>query len=221
MVRLSIASLTALLVAACANAPQPSPITSSISQQAAPIVAMPAAAQSVDDPDAAKAQTDLSSAISAADSVAVQAGTTVKGGPHDPNIVLEGPFISVDGKLDGTHYALRAFVPAANRATVKAVQFVIATYSKDWRHYHSAYHYGRTLPTVRISQEVISCVGGCLLSESVGITISMDDLKAAANGKGFSVKLAGKAGEVTVDAPAPYFAGFLAKLNQQRQGGKA
>jgi hypothetical protein len=87
--------------------------------------------------------------------------------------------------------------------------------SERWMNLHSAFSYGRKLETVTISKTVGSCRGGCTVYETVGISLSLRDLEDGAAGKGVAVKVAGRSGEVTIDVPATYVAGFLKRVQDQ------
>lgn len=124
---------------------------------------------------------------------------------------VEGPLIFHDKNLFGKRYAIRYVETSGGQSFYQIYTITPAT---EWMFLDQAYAGGKELETVVIKRSVDSCSGGlgCDLSETVGVTLTEDQMRQAA-ANGFSFKLAGRSGSAVYTIPAPYFSAVYKAVN--------
>lgn len=146
--------------------------------------------------------------VSPTDTAAVSAATTTQQNSHTGMTNIEGPVIMPQGTLLGDKYMLRSWVAPKNPAMNDRFQIQASAYVRGWQFFEQAYADGKALDTVVIDRSVISCHGGCSMTETIGINLTKADVEKYAQ-SGLSFQVSGKRGNVTMFIPAGYFAGVL------------
>lgn len=146
--------------------------------------------------------------IAPTDAAAVSAASTVQRNQHTGMTNVEGPIIMPQGTLLGDKYLLRSWVAPQNPAMNDRFQIQVSAYMSEWKFLSQAYANGQPLDTTRIDQSVISCAGGCSMTETVGINLTKADVERFAQ-SGLSFQISGQRGNVTMSIPAGYFGGVL------------
>lgn len=143
-----------------------------------------------------------------ADTAAVATAAKVDRNQHTGVVTIENPLIMVNGTLLGDKYLIRSWIDPRSPALHNRFQIQVSAYTNGWKFLEQAYANGKPLDTLVIDRSVISCSGGCSMSEIVGINLTKADVEQFAV-SGLSFQISGQRGNVTMTIPAGYFAGAL------------
>jgi hypothetical protein len=151
----------------------------------------------------------LTACVSANDPVAVAKGTNTSFNPHTGLTTTSGAPSPINGNILEGMYNIRT-IKGTDGHSVH--QIYLAVSSDGWMFLHSAHAYGKPLNFLAIDRAVGYCSKyGCSVTETVGITMSEDELRQLAL-SGFIFQLSGQRGSRVVTIPATYFQGYLSKL---------
>ena len=139
---------------------------------------------------------------------------TVESFDHFTKLVSHrGPDIAM---LPSNSLYLRSWKSADGGSTYQI--YVRHSYHGKWRFYEAAYDIqGRSLEFTKIDRQVGYCGGysGCNLIETFGIGVDLAYLKSASTSPtGITFKSIGQSGEIVLNIPASYVAGFLERQSR-------
>lgn len=146
--------------------------------------------------------------IQPTDAASVSVAATIQRNPHTGMTNVEGPVIMPQGTLLGDKYMLRSWVAPQNPAMHDRFQIQVSAYVREWKFLSQAYADGKALDTTLIDRSVVSCAGGCSMTETVGINLTKADVERYAS-SGLSFQISGQRGNLTMFIPGGYFAGVL------------
>lgn len=127
---------------------------------------------------------------------------------------VRGPLIFVDGFVLNDGYS--AFITKKADGS-KFVGMFFAVKLKDWAHLEAAYSGGKKYPLGKINQKVDSCgAAGCRMTETVGLNLTMSQLRQLSKGDAFNVKLVGATGSRAFSIPSAYFQALLKKAEETK-----
>ena len=156
--------------------------------------------------------------VAPTDAATVSASTTVQRNTHTGMTNIEGPVIMPQGTLLGDRYMLRSWVAPNNPAMNDRFQIQASAYVSEWKFLEHAYANGQALDTTVIDRSVISCRGGCSMTETIGINLTKADVEKYAQ-SGLSFQVSGKRGNMTMFIPGGYFAGVLQAHERAKTAG--
>ncbi len=146
----------------------------------------------------------------------IAAHVTVTQDQYDGVWKARAPRIIVWHSFDVTSYKLRGWSRDRGFGPGAFAQLYVETDLDEWLYLKRAHSAGVAYDVRRIDREVDRCSdSGCQYNETVGIDMSVDQLRAVAAGPGFDVRLSGRNGSVTFFVPSAYFQGFLIGIGQR------
>ena len=140
--------------------------------------------------------------------------------PHEGTIEIRGPRIGISMfKNDNgwATYFLRSFASSTKGYSEDSVvQIYVAVNRYGWAFFNTAYSAGKRYQTTQINRSVINCSAGCLVLESVGVDLTVNQLKREILKKpSFVFKLSGNRGDFVVEVPSAYLQAFVDKLENK------
>ena len=149
--------------------------------------------------------------VNPADSAEVAARIKIEHDSYDGSWEARGPMINGRRVLGDRHqYLLRTFAGDRQFNLLPKVQLYVIAHMDEWRYLNQAHSAGIAYDVTRIDREVKHCEDGdCGVTETIGIGMSIEQLRAVAAGPGFDVRLSGRKGYIVMFVPAAYFQGFL------------
>lgn len=156
-----------------------------------------------------------SAAVNPANPQAVYSATKVDFDPQENKTTISAPMIFAGDFVMNDAYS--AFIDIKANGSKSGGVFFAARFT-DWAYLDTAYSEGKKYPLKKINQEVETCSGGnCLLTEGVGLDLSMNQIRQLGKKNVFSVKLVGRAGYRVFNIPGAYFQGLLKKLEETKK----
>ena len=147
------------------------------------------------------------------DSITVDANTKKIYDRHTKTWNVEAPVIFAQNTLLGHTYLLRAWYREGSKKEDAPVQLYVTARLKNWYFLSRAYSFGKRLSFTKIAQDVGSCSSyGCNLRESVGINLSIKEIRELAEEASYDLKIEGNRGSIEISVPGKYFYGFLTAL---------
>jgi len=128
-----------------------------------------------------------------------------------------GPKVLPIGNNVVDSYRLRAFSKDRDFGRLTVAQLYVVADVNEWLFLNRAHAAGAAFHVTQIDREVAYCTEErCTLRETVGVDLSIEQMRALAAGPGFDVRISGRRGSMTIFVPAAYFQGFLMAIGKAR-----
>lgn len=145
----------------------------------------------------------------------ISARTEITHDRYDGLWKARGPEIYDFGNRDIKSYRLRAASASPDFAQVARAQLYVIARLDHRLYLGDAHSAGVAFDVTRIEREVERCdEDRCRYLETIGINMSVTQLRAIAASPGFDVRISGRKGNVYLFVPASYFQGFLLAIGQ-------